>query len=184
MKTIFTITFIAQATTQTSLGVRGGTHIATQFMKGSEFKPESISGATVGVVLEIPILDKLFIQPEVVYLRKGFKSIEMTNLGDEFELKLQLDHVEVPLLLKYKAGKQVFQYYLAGGPTLGYASDGHIIAFGSVKERLGPKEWKSYVRREVGCSVGADLRRAVSSLGCFWMCDTCLASTTWPKKRT
>ena len=154
---IFLCLFAFHVSAQTSIGVRAGSHFAWQTVKGLDVEPEKITGLTLAAVLEIPVRGKLLLQPEVAYVRKGYKRTELTSLGDEFELEFQLDHVEVPLLLKYKAGRSAFQYYFAAGPTLGYASDGHVVAFGDARERFGPKEWRDYARMELGASLGGGI---------------------------
>lgn len=157
------------AVSQSSLGLRAGGHMAWQTVEGTDFNPEPVTGLTLGLVFETSVSNKLYFQPELTYLQKGFRTQAVNNIGQFFELEFRLDHVEMPLLAKYKAGTGVVQYYLTAGPTIGYAFNGTTIAYGNVKERFGPREWEDYSRLELGGSLGAGLQ--ISRGRVRWLLD-------------
>jgi len=153
----FTLTYFPSVS-QSSLGLRAGAHIAWQTVEGTDFNPESVTGLTFGLIFETSVSNKLYIQPELAFLQKGFRTQVVNNIGENFELRFHLAHIEMPLLAKYKAGTGSVQYYLAAGPAIGYAVGGTTIAYGNIKEPFGPREWKDYSRLELGGSLGAGLQ--------------------------
>jgi len=108
----------------------------------------------IGVLVEVPITDKLSVQPEVLYSSQGSKfSGVFTSGGDN----LKLDYVNVPILGKY--------HIIAGlsaelGPVIGIlvnADDGLADVVEEDKERF-----KSV---DIGVGVGASYRLPMGLFG-------------------
>src|SRR5688572_11443116 len=94
MLVIVTCTAAAQGI---SYGVKGGINFATLDLDPSL---DSNSGYRIGIVaggfVALPLGSRLTIQPEGLFSQKG----EQADL-DGVEVKLELDYIEVPVLVKY-----------------------------------------------------------------------------------
>ncbi|WP_367182742.1 porin family protein [uncultured Christiangramia sp.] len=85
-----------------SFGVKGGVNFST--VTGDYFKdPSHRTAFNVGVLAEIPVANRLSIQPEVLYSAQGydFASIDEDNIFDiDDNIEYQLDYIQVPVLAK------------------------------------------------------------------------------------
>ncbi|MCX7550448.1 porin family protein [Xanthomarina sp. F2636L] len=129
MKNLFLITgiflfstniMVAQADSKTiQFGVKGGVNSTT--ISGDDFNDvKSRTSFNVGVLAEIPITDRLSLQPEVMYSGQGFdvKEIDQDNIFDTNEnIEYQLDYIQVPLLLKAYLVKGLS---IEAGPQFGF----------------------------------------------------------------
>ena len=102
---------------QISLGFQGGLSLAT--VGGSDldlFDPGYRKGFGLGAFLELPVGDVLSIQPEILYLQKGFHESEQG-----VDVTFALDYVEIPVLLRINVPVEgtVAPYFLVG-PALGF----------------------------------------------------------------
>lgn len=92
-------------------GIKGGVNFST--VTGDYFEnPDSRTAFNIGLIAEIPIADRLSIQPEVLYSAQGydFASIDEDNVFDtDDNIEYQLDYIQVPVLVKM---------YLVGGLSL------------------------------------------------------------------
>jgi len=101
------------------IGVKGGFSLADL-----TFKPEltdspltSKAGAVGGISLNVNIASFLSLQPEVLYVQKGTKGTIEIEAGENANLKLEADYVEIPVLLNFslaKAGSSFVPSILAG----------------------------------------------------------------------
>ncbi|MCX7547314.1 porin family protein [Xanthomarina sp. F1114] len=84
------------------LGVKGGANFST--ISGDDISDtKSRTSFNVGLLAEIPITERLSIQPEIMYSGQGFdvKEINQGNIFDTDEnIEYQLDYIQVPVLLK------------------------------------------------------------------------------------
>ena len=85
-----------------SFGVKGGVNFST--VTGDYFNdPSHRTAFNVGVLAEIPVANRLSIQPEVLYSAQGydFASIDEDNIFDiDDNIEYQLDYIQVPVLAK------------------------------------------------------------------------------------
>ncbi|WP_426483998.1 porin family protein [Flavobacterium sp. 2] len=96
---------------ETKFGVKGGLNITT-FAGGDYWDAKSLVGFQVGGFAEIKIIDRLSIQPEVLYSAQGAK-IEFA--GSDSDIKL--GYINVPVLAKFYITKQ---FTAEAGPQLGF----------------------------------------------------------------
>lgn len=96
---------------ETRFGIKGGLNI-TSFAGGDYWDAKSLVGFQVGGFAEIKIIDRLSIQPEVLYSAQGAK-IEFA--GSDSDIKL--GYINVPVLAKFYITKQ---FTVEGGPQLGF----------------------------------------------------------------
>ena len=95
------------------------------FAKALDFK--GASGYNVGLYVEVPVTDRLSIQPEVLYSQEGAKLDTSINLpligkvGEETEFKLK--NVNVPVLAKYYV---VNGLNIQVGPQINFLTDSSV----------------------------------------------------------
>jgi opacity protein-like surface antigen len=126
MKRIFLIAFAVMTfglanAQQTRFGIKGGLNL-TSFAGGNYYDAKSLVGFQVGGFAEIKVIERLSIQPEVLFSTQGAK-FDGGSLGD-FDDKL--NYINIPVLAKFYITKQ---FTVEGGPQLGFLvsakSDGH-----------------------------------------------------------
>ncbi|MFD2245509.1 porin family protein [Pontibacter ruber] len=76
-------------------------------------------GIQFGAVANFMINDMLSIQPELLYIQKGYKIGE-----DEAYLKGRANYIELPILAKVAFGTEQLHGFATGGPTAGYWASG------------------------------------------------------------
>jgi len=141
---------------QLSVGLRGGVNIATQTFEadGFDISPDNIMGLTLAGILELGLTENFAIQPEIAFVQKGYQ-IDIEIFGTKSSIKNRVNHIDFPILAKYKFGGEAIGAYVAAGPTFGYAMSGSITEDGD-KEKY--EDWEDYNRFEVGGSLGGGLR--------------------------
>lgn len=96
---------------QTRFGIKGGLNI-TSFAGGNYYDSKSLVGFQVGGFAEIKIIERLSIQPEVLYSTQGAKQeVGMTDFDSK------LNYINVPVLAKFYVTKQ---FTVEAGPQLGF----------------------------------------------------------------
>ena len=116
MKRIFLITialmaFGATNAQKTRFGIKGGLNITT-YAGGDYWDANSLVGFQVGGFAEIKIIERLAVQPEILFSTQG-ASLD-TSFGDYDE---KLNYINVPVLAKFYITKQ---FTVEGGPQLGF----------------------------------------------------------------
>ena len=116
MKKIFLFfVFVAVALTaqsQVSLkyGVKAGLNIAT--LTGDVDDSKSLVGGQFGVFARISVLDKLAIQPELLYSMQGVK-----GEGEDGNVKFENNYIQVPVMVKFYP---IMGLNLQAGPQIGF----------------------------------------------------------------
>jgi len=99
----------AFAGAQTAVGVKGG--LAVSNITGdSEEQPDWLFGWSAGGFVGIHLAPGLYLQPEVLYTRKGSKLTEGGSTA-----KTNLDYVEIPVLLRLSPEAAKIGFDLFGG---------------------------------------------------------------------
>ncbi|RKD20094.1 hypothetical protein BCY91_00245 [Pelobium manganitolerans] len=110
----------AQETTSTNgptFGIKAGANFANIIKTDdSDFKTDVNTGFNAGAFINIPIVDRLSFQPEVMFSQKGFKSERTGILGDG-TLTQTTNWIEVPILAKITPANG-FNVYL--GPQVSF----------------------------------------------------------------
>lgn len=105
---------------KTRFGVKGGLNITT-YAGGDYWDANSLVGFQVGGFAEIKVIERLAIQPEILFSTQG-ANLD-TPFGDYDE---KLNYINVPVLAKFYITKQ---FTVEGGPQLGFLvsakQDGH-----------------------------------------------------------
>ncbi len=94
-----------------------------------DFEEKSTHGFQAGLFAELPISDVFSIQPELIWMQKGGKTLYTQIAGQEVERNLRYNYLEVPVLAKVKAGStdgSGIGLFFYGGPFISYALNGNI----------------------------------------------------------
>ncbi len=114
-----TSTFAQSDSKAIQLGVKGGVNFST--ITSDDFDDlKSRTSFNVGLLAEIPITERLSIQPEVMYSGQGFdvREIDQDNAFDtDDNIEYQLDYIQVPVLVKVYLVKGLS---VEAGPQFGF----------------------------------------------------------------
>ncbi len=122
--------FFLAASAQTIIP-KAGLTVATNSIStdnfGSQGAIKSQTGYTFGIAVVVPITANIAVQPELNYIRKGFK-YDYSG-GDGFfyyeeSNKLSYNYLEIPVLLRYSLGPDAFKIHVNLGPSVGYGLGG------------------------------------------------------------
>lgn len=97
---------------ETRFGVKGGLNLTT-FAGGNYYDAKSLVGFQVGGFAEIKIIERLSIQPEVLFSTQGAKF----DGGIDGDFDSKLNYINVPVLAKFYITKQ---FTVEGGPQIGF----------------------------------------------------------------
>lgn len=164
------LTFSATSFAQTQIGFKLGLQksgITSDLQIGSYTPAKLVSGAALGVVMEVPLGQHFAFQPELGYTSRGFKvqegfGLDLVNIPIDLGVKLvtKIHQVNLPLLAKYKFGNEKVKAYVVGGPELGYALSGNfrtqarvLIDITLVNEKLNLSR-TGIQRFELGATAG------------------------------
>ncbi len=104
---------------QIDIGVKAGANIATT--KNLIEFPENRLGWYGGITAIIPFKKKLFVQPELFYSSKGYKS---NNQFGSFYSSLRLNYLNAPVLVRYNFDTKTSVLL---GPEFGYLLAARLI---------------------------------------------------------
>ena len=139
------------------IGVRAGITLPNQNYEqdGIDLSLDPNLGLTLALLFELGITENFVIQPELAFVQKGAKT-KFEFQGVTEESKLRINHIDVPVLAKYKFGTESIAAYVAAGPTFGYAISGSSETDGN-KESFDDEDWDGYNRFEIGASAGGGI---------------------------
>src|SRR6476620_11456259 len=118
MKRIFLVAIAVMAfgftnAQQTRFGIKGGLNVST-VVGGDVDNTKSLVGFHVGGLAEIHVVEKFFIQPELLYSTQGTKIDG--PFGTDGDVKL--NYLNIPVLAKYYFIENKFS--VEAGPQLGF----------------------------------------------------------------
>lgn len=125
------LTFGAAAQAQVAIIPKGGLTLSTiSYEKTDHFPIEeddskSITGFVAGLGFNLPITKDGFfsVQPEVLYLQKGYR-IDYSNTFGSIDQEEKFNYLEIPVLGKVNFGTETIKLYVNAGPSFGYALNG------------------------------------------------------------
>lgn len=123
---------------ETRFGVKGGLNI-TNITGDSD--TNALVGFQVGGFAEIKIIERLAIQPELLYSTQG-ASYRLIG-GHDSSLELKLNYINIPVLAKFYVTKQ---FTVEGGPQLGFLVSAKYF---------GKNDKDSYNSTDLGFNFGA-----------------------------
>lgn len=85
---------------------------------------QSKTGLAIGVAFGIPLSDALSVQPELLFIQKGYR-----EAGGGSTANFGLNYLEVPLLLRYRIGEaDELHFFGYAGPYVGFGLGGNLKA--------------------------------------------------------
>lgn len=111
-----------RAETPVRFGITAGLNIAGQTWKDGDisYSPDSRLGFNVGLTVDFPILESLYIKSGLLYTTKGSKDED-----DGYEEKLSPAYLEIPVLASYRYDfSDAAQWQLNFGPYIAYGIGG------------------------------------------------------------
>lgn len=121
---------------QHQIGIRGGYQATSITIDGiSVLVPDAkyMDNFVVGAFYHLPIYNGFGFQPEVNLTQKGFVieegfDVEVFDFDIPLgaEARTRIKYIETPLLLKYTHHGNAVQFYVEGGPFIGYAVDADV----------------------------------------------------------
>jgi hypothetical protein len=118
--TAITIMSISAAKAQeVRLGAKGGVNFST-FSGDDLGDVESRTGFHIGGLVEIPITEKFWVQPEILYSSQGAKYDDSgTEGGVDYSYKVteKLDYIQVPIMAKFYVAEG---FAIEAGPQVGF----------------------------------------------------------------
>lgn len=111
----------AKKTSDVKFGAKGGINLAN--LVGDDAGDANIFlGFNAGMFVEIPVTDKLTIQPEVLYSAQGSKS-EGVIEGYNVDATLKLNYINIPVMFKYQVANK---FSLEAGPYVGFLTSAKL----------------------------------------------------------
>lgn len=88
------------------------------------FKP----GLLAGIAVDLPIINNLHLQTEIIYIQKGHKLEERNTSGSRYFKRqdYRLEFFELPLLVKWTVLDRKINLYIHSGVTIAYGLRGHV----------------------------------------------------------
>ncbi|MCU0353830.1 MAG: PorT family protein [Cytophagales bacterium] len=81
---------------------------------------KSKAGLALGAAFELPLTDALSIQPELLFVQKGWR-----ETSSSAEIRLGLNYLEIPVLAKYRFGEaDELHFFGYAGPYFGFGLGG------------------------------------------------------------
>ncbi len=149
---------------QSAFGVRLAANIATVEIKdddsGVSVEPDSRVGLNFGLLLNSPITENFFLQPELNFIQKGYK---LSILNSDVEAIM--NYVEIPVLGKYAFGSENIGAFILFGPAIGFAINGKVKE-GSNEEDID-FDRDMIKRLDLGLHFGAGITIPVGPLDVF-----------------
>jgi hypothetical protein len=111
-----------------TFGIRAGfdlTNLNGKKDNGDKLTNKLQPGFNVGVNAEIPIADEFYIQPNILFSKKGAKN-ETTILGQTITTKSSLSYLSIPIHFLYKGRLGDQQVLLGFGPYFAFGVGGKV----------------------------------------------------------
>ena len=134
----------------TAKGIKGGVNFATVTGPDREFfdsVPLKLTTFSIGGFMIFTKDDKINIQPEVYYCRKGVKYDE-----DDFAVTFKMDYLEIPVLGTYELAENIRAF---AGPSLGiYIGGNYEVSADGYSDSGAMIEWFTMSGIDFGLVVG------------------------------
>ncbi len=121
----FALLFASMTTSyaQTKFGIKGGVNLSN-FYAGDEIGDNNIKpGFQAGMYFKAPIIeDVLFVQPELLYTRKGAQATYSNILQGSGKYQFSLGYAQLPVLLGVNLGN----FNIHAGPYVAYLTDAKV----------------------------------------------------------
>ena len=121
-----------KSSSDAKFGIKGGLNYSSVTKGNFEEGLDPRTSFYIGFVGEIPLIgNSISLQPEILYSRQGFEN-NFVFLGTNYKEEYQVDYINIPVLLKLKAGNVLS---FEGGPQFGLKINEKVVSNNSEVER-------------------------------------------------
>lgn len=124
---LFLLTTITIAHAQTEVSIKAGVHYSNVIFEdasGDRQETQFTPGMHAGLSVDVPVSGAFYIQPGLLYSRKGFTQDDNWFAGAANDFKVSVNYIELPLNVLYKPSLGSGKLLLGAGPYLGYGTGG------------------------------------------------------------
>ncbi|MGY4539473.1 hypothetical protein ACVW0P_003907 [Mucilaginibacter sp. UYNi724] len=130
------------ANAQTKFGIKAGmslSNVTDKAENGDKASTQSLPGLLIGLSADVPLAGNFYIQPALLYTRKGFKQESGGFYGSATNFKVRADYIDLPVTFLYKPKLGMGRLLLGAGPYIAYGTGGSWksdtdILIGDVRE--------------------------------------------------
>lgn len=122
---LMTTANVAQAQTEVSLKI--GTHYSKVMLEnttGKRQKTQFTPGWHIGLSVDVPVGNEFYIQPSLLYTRKGFTQEDSWFAGTDNSFDVKANYFELFVNFLYKSPLGSGKLLFGAGPYLGYGTGG------------------------------------------------------------
>lgn len=157
---IFAATSLVSAQ-DSGIGFKGGVNFAN-LVGGDEddINDENVlTSFHVGIFTQVGVSDVFFIQPELLYTRKGAEANLPSFVGGQ-DVKFKLDYIELPVMFKFQILETI---NLEAGPYAAYLVSSKITD--GDNDEIAEFDTDNFRKLDVGLAVGAGFNLGAAEIG-------------------
>ena len=112
---------------QTRFGIKAGvsfSNVTDKAANGAKANTQSLPGLLLGLTADVHLAGNLYVQPALLYSRKGFKQ-ENGGFGSATNFRVKADYIELPVNFLYKPKLGTGCLLLGAGPYIAYGTGGN-----------------------------------------------------------
>jgi hypothetical protein len=112
---------------QTKVGIKAGisfSNVTDKTENGDKASTQSLPGLHIGLTADVSLAGNFYIQPALLYLRKGFKQKSGGFYGSATNFQVRADYIELPVTFLYKPKMGMGCLLLGAGPYIAYGTGG------------------------------------------------------------
>jgi hypothetical protein len=163
---------------QIRFGAKAGVNIANVTVKNDPLNGsyKSLIGFHIGITAEVPLSEKLFFEPALLFSTKGFKFDNPLIKGST-----NINNLELPLNLTYKFDVSSLKLFALAGPYVGLALSGKTKVDGQDSESIkigNNKDEDKYKPLDFGLNLGAGVEIRNITIGIQYGFGLASISTT------
>lgn len=115
------------AKAQTKFGIKAGlsfSNVTDKAENGDKASTQSLPGLHMGLTADVSLAGEFYIQPALLYVRKGFKQENGGFFGSATNFEVKADYIELPVNILYKPKMGSGRLLLSAGPYIAYGAGG------------------------------------------------------------
>lgn len=128
---VFALSFFAlqyTANAQTKVGLRAGVNFSNlnhENELGKKTTTQSVPGIQIGLTADVPLAGSFYLQPGLLYAKRGFKEEAGGTLGYGNNFEVKADYFEVPVTFLFKPELGNGKLLMGAGPYVGFGTGGN-----------------------------------------------------------
>jgi Outer membrane protein beta-barrel domain len=153
--TLMAVVIYLASPAQFRVGAKVGLNFSDQALKytGKSQDTKFHTELQAGLIGDMKLLGKLYLQPQLLYSRKGSTHESATGGPDT---RIKMNYAEVPINLVYKTDLHLGKIYFGAGPVVGYGFGGELVQNGESK-KLYSNDIKNFERYDISANAVAGI---------------------------